>query len=458
MCLCLFGGFFFVLCSDLLSSFPRDFLLLPLSGVLSGSCLLFFFLTFFCRLSRFLSRVVPSSFLEGRSGLGLMSSVLPWVLWTLLLALGRFVLLSLHGPLAVQLRFFLCMWFRQTLGVSSLRRSLWWSAGCSVPRTFYWCCGILSLPYQSLWALGRGFLILSSFFRLQVPFYGFFRQLAAIGVLFVVFILVVAWPVRFCAPVPRSFLFLFLWMYAGGLVVLSLWAPCEFSFVFCGSCSFLSTFVFSSFLCLPFPMAAESYFAVGLSLRAAVFSFLCLSCSRSFCFSYPKVRFLFQGAWADFCFLLCCCGNIVNPSSFSLGVFLIPGICLRLRFFILQYFFLVTLATLGNFLFWFLVSLVRLVRMWVLSPLPPSFPCVSVLFLACYLAAMPLPWLTHDTRQWTVSFRPHLLLWALWSWKSFGYTPSVCLATGIVNLYTVIGLPASSGWTAVPQGSSVLAC
>ena len=36
--------------------------------------------------------------------------------------------------------------------------------------------------------------------------------------------------------------------------------------------------------------------------------------------------------------------------------------------------------------------------------------------------------------------------------------PSVCLATGIVNLYTVMGLPASSGWTAVPQGSSVLAC
>ena len=40
---------------------------------------------------------------------------------------------------------------------------------------------------------------------------------------------------------------------------------------------------------------------------------------------------------------------------------------------------------------------------------PPS-PCVSVLFLACYLAALPLPWLTHDTRQLTVSFWPHLLL------------------------------------------------
>ena len=143
-------------------------------------------LRFFCRLSRFLSRVVLSSFLEGSSCLGLMSSVLPWVLWTLLLALGRFVLPSLPGPLAVQLRFFLCMWFRQNLGVSSLRRSIWWSAGCSVPGTFYWCCGILSHPYRSLWALGRGFLFcLSS--ACGFLFTAFSRQLAAIGVLFVVF-------------------------------------------------------------------------------------------------------------------------------------------------------------------------------------------------------------------------------------------------------------------------------
>ena len=94
-----------MLCSDLLS-FPRNFLLPPCSSVLRRSCLLFFFFGFFCRLSRFLSRVVLSSVLEGRSGLGLLSSVLRWVLWTLLLALGRFVLLSLPGPLAVQLRFF----------------------------------------------------------------------------------------------------------------------------------------------------------------------------------------------------------------------------------------------------------------------------------------------------------------------------------------------------------------
>ena len=150
-------------------------------------------LRFFCRLSRFLSRVVLSFFffLEGRSDLDLLSSVLRWVLWTFLLPLGRFVLLSLPEPLAVQFLFFLCMWFRQNLGVSSLRRSLWWSAGCSDPGTFCWCCGTLSLPCRSLWALGRGFLFcLSS--ACGFLFTAFSRQLAAIGVLFVVFLLVVA--------------------------------------------------------------------------------------------------------------------------------------------------------------------------------------------------------------------------------------------------------------------------
>ena len=41
----------------------------------------------------------------------------------------------------------------------------------------------------------------------------------------------------------------------------------------------------------------------------------------------------------------------------------------------------------------------------------------------------------------------------LWS---FGYKPSVCLAPGIVNLYTAVSPRASSGRTVVPQGSSVL--
>ena len=40
-----------MLCSGLLSSFPQDFLLLPRSGVLRGSCLLFFFFEVFLSIS-----------------------------------------------------------------------------------------------------------------------------------------------------------------------------------------------------------------------------------------------------------------------------------------------------------------------------------------------------------------------------------------------------------------------
>ena len=48
-------------------------------------------------------------------------------------------------------------------------------------------------------------------------------------------------------------------------------------------------------------------------------------------------------------------------------------------------------------------------------------------------------------------------LWVHGVWHTvFGYLPFVCLATGFVKLYTVMGLPASSGRTVVPQGSSVL--
>ena len=75
-----------------LSSFPRDFLLSPCSGVLRRSCLFFFFFEVFLSAFEisFLSR--PLLFCGGRSGLGRLSSVLRWVLWTLLLTLGIFVL------------------------------------------------------------------------------------------------------------------------------------------------------------------------------------------------------------------------------------------------------------------------------------------------------------------------------------------------------------------------------
>ena len=48
-------------------------------------------------------------------------------------------------------------------------------------------------------------------------------------------------------------------------------------------------------------------------------------------------------------------------------------------------------------------------------------------------------------------------LWVRGDWHIvLDYTPSGCLATGIVNLYTVMGLPAGPGRTAVPLDSSVL--
>ena len=182
-----------MLCSDLLSSFPRDFLLLPRSGVLRDTVFYSSSLRFFCWLSRFLSRVVLSSFLEGRSGLGLMSSVLPWVLWTLLLALGRFVLLSLPGPLAVQLRYF----FFSLHVVQTEPWSFFIAKKPLVVRRLFCSWDFLlvlrhlvsSIP-EPVGSWERFFIL--SFLRLRVPFYSLFGQLAAIGVLFVVFLLVVA--------------------------------------------------------------------------------------------------------------------------------------------------------------------------------------------------------------------------------------------------------------------------
>ena len=300
VCLCLFGGFFFVLCSDLLFSFPRDFLLPPRSGVLRGSCLLLFFFEVFLSAFEvsFSSRhflffggeVWPGPFVFGPA-LGSVDSSL---------GSGKICASVFAGAVSCSASFFfflsLCMWFRQNLGVSSLRRSLWWSAGCSDPGTFCWCCGILSLPCRSLWALGRGFLFCLLSSVCGFLFTAFSRQLAAIGVLFVVFLLLL--PERFGSVLQfLAAFFLFScecilgawWCYPWGPLRVLIHLLRLF-------CSFLSTFVFSSFLCLTFPMAAESHFSVGLILRAAVFSFACLSCSRSFCLSYPEIHFLFQGA------------------------------------------------------------------------------------------------------------------------------------------------------------------
>ena len=205
---------------------------------------------------------------------------------------------------AVQLRFFLCMWFRQNLGVSSLRRSLWWSAGCSDPETFCWCCGTLSLPCQSLWplslwALGRGFLffilcffppLAGSFLRPFLDSCCDWCSLCSISTG-----CCLNGSVLCSSSSQLSFTFPVNVCWGPGGVI-SLGPLRVFIRLLRLFCSFLSTFVFSSCLCLTFSMTAESHFSVGLDLRAAVFSFASLSCSRSFCLSYPKALFLFQGA------------------------------------------------------------------------------------------------------------------------------------------------------------------
>ena len=159
---------------------------------------------------------------------------------TLLLALGKFVLLSLSGPLAVQLRFFSACGSDRTLeflrceGISSGSQVvliLGLSAGAAAPYLFlaYACgislCGLLGEVFCPVFLSSAcGFL-----------FTAFSRLLAAIGVLLVVSStgcclngsilcssfsqLSFSFPANVC------------WGPGGVLP----FGPCKFSFAFCGS-------------------------------------------------------------------------------------------------------------------------------------------------------------------------------------------------------------------------------
>ena len=246
------------------SYFLRDFLRPPGSGVLRRSCSLFFFFECFYRPSKLLESR-PFFFLGVEVWVG--PSVFSPALGSVDSSLGSGKIRSSVFAWAVSCStsFFLCMWFRQNIGVSSLRRSLWWSAGCSDPGIFCSCCSTFSLPCRSLWpislwALGRGFFIVFLSSACGVLFTAFFRQLAAIGVLFVMSStdcclngsvlcssssqLSFSFPANVCwgpGGVPPF----------GPLRVLI-----RFLRLFC---SFLSTFVFS-FPYLTFSVTAESYF------------------------------------------------------------------------------------------------------------------------------------------------------------------------------------------------------
>ena len=160
------------------SYFLRDFLRPPGSGVLRSSCSLVLFEVFLSAFEiSFLGR--PFFFLgvEVWPGPSVFSPALGSVDSSL--GSGKIRSSAFVWAVSCSALFFLCMWFRQNIGVSALRRSRGGSAGCSDPRTFCWCCGTLSLPFQSLWpislwALGRDFLFCLSFLRLRFPFYGLF--------------------------------------------------------------------------------------------------------------------------------------------------------------------------------------------------------------------------------------------------------------------------------------------
>ena len=107
--------------------------------------------------------------------MGLLSSVLRWGLWTLLLALGRFVLLSFSGPLAVQFRFSSACVSDRTLeflhceevsGGLQVVLILGLSAGADAPCLFH--AGACGLSLCEL--LGEVFFILSFFPPLAVSF------------------------------------------------------------------------------------------------------------------------------------------------------------------------------------------------------------------------------------------------------------------------------------------------
>ena len=216
-------------CSELLFLFSSGFLRPPGSGVRCRSCSLFLLEVFLSAFEiSFSGR--PFFFLGVEFWPGPFVLALCWVLWTLLLALGRFIFSVFVWAISCSASFFLCMWFRQNIGVSGgpqVVLILGLSAGAAAPCLAHagacglFLCGLLGEVFCSVFLSSAcGFL-----------FTAFSRQLAAIGILFVV-----------SSPgcclngsVLRSFLFLFLRMYAGGPGGVIPFGPCEFSFAFCGS-------------------------------------------------------------------------------------------------------------------------------------------------------------------------------------------------------------------------------
>ena len=198
--------------------------------------------------------------------MGLLSSVLRWGLWTHLSARGRFILLSFSGPLAVQLRFSSACGSDRTLeflhceevsGGPQVVLILGHSAGAEAPCRFH--AGAYGLSLCEL--LGEVFYSVFLSSACGFLFMAFSRQLAAIGVLFVVSSIgcYLNGSVLCSSPSQLSFSFPanVCWGPGGVLPFGPLRVLIRLLRLFC---SFLSTFAFfSSFLCLTFSVTTASH-------------------------------------------------------------------------------------------------------------------------------------------------------------------------------------------------------
>ena len=169
-----------------------------------------------------------------------MSSVLHWVLWTLFLALGRFVFLSLCGPLAVLLRFSSACGSDRTFeflpceegsGGPQVVLILGLSAGAAAPCLFHagayglFFCGLLGEVFCSVFLSSAcGFL-----------FTAFSRQLPTIGVLFVVSSTGCCLNGSVLCSSSSQLSFSFPAIVCCGPGGVLPFGPCKFSFAFCSS-------------------------------------------------------------------------------------------------------------------------------------------------------------------------------------------------------------------------------
>ena len=238
--LCLFSLLFCAFALTSSSYFLRYFLRPPGSGVLRRSCSLFFLFEVFLSAFKITFSGRPFFFLGVEIWLG--PSVFSPALGSVASSLGSGKICSsvFSGPLAVQLRFSSACGSDRTLeflhceevsGGPQVVLILGLSAGVDAPCLFQ--AGACGLSLCEL--LGEVFYSVFLSSACSFLFTGFSRQLAAIGVLFVVSSTGCCLNGSVLCSSPSQLSFSFPAMSAGGLVVFSLLAPCKFSFAFCGS-------------------------------------------------------------------------------------------------------------------------------------------------------------------------------------------------------------------------------